>query len=220
MEIAMKQKISGGIYLVIDPSMDKVLLKERLEKALIAKVSVVQIWDNWSSGLQVEESILEICDLCHRYQVPVLINNDWQLLKSLPLDGVHFDEIPEQYDQIKAEIDKEFLSGITCNNDLSLIQWADENQLDYVSFCSIFPSSTSNSCELVSFDTIQQARKRTTLPIFLAGGIRLDTMPALQTLDYDGVAIISGIMSAEKPDEVTQQYVELLNHKHETRNHL
>lgn len=208
-----RNKIAGGIYLVIDPSMNQIKLIRRLEEALQAGVAIVQIWDNWQNVIDKEETIREICNLCHQYQVPVIINNEWMLLKSLPLDGVHFDEIPEDYDQIKQSIERDFLSGITCNNDLSIIEWADRNQLNYISFCSIFHSSTSNSCELVSFENIQRARQITSLPIFLAGGIRLNNMQELQELNYDGVALISGIMSAENPALVTKQYLELLKNK-------
>jgi thiamine-phosphate pyrophosphorylase len=139
--------------------------------------------------------------------VPVIINNEWKLLNSLPLDGVHFDEIPSNYDYIKQSIEKEFLAGITCNNDLSVIEWAESNQLNYISFCSVFPSITSNSCELVSFDSIQQARQITSLPIFLAGGIQLNNMQDLRELHYDGIAL------AEDPAQVTKKYLELLKNK-------
>lgn len=208
-----RNKISGGIYLVIDPSMNKTALLQKLEEALSADISVVQIWDNWQNVINKEETVREICSLCHQYQVPVIINNDWDLLKLLPLDGVHFDEIPEDYDQIKLGIERDFISGITCNNDLSIVEWAERNQLNYISFCSIFQSSTRNSCELVSFKNIQRARQITSLPIFLAGGIQLNNMQKLQELNYDGVALVSGIMSAENPAQVTKQYLELLKNK-------
>lgn len=205
-----RNKVSGGIYLVIDPSMNRTALLKKLEEALSAEISVVQIWDNWQNVINKEEIIDEVCAICHRYQIPAIINNDWSLLNSFPLDGVHFDIIPENFDQIRNNIGREFLSGITCNNDLSIIKWADQNQLNYISFCSVFQSSTSNSCELVSFDNIQQARQITSLPIFLAGGIQLGNMHKLQELNYDGVALVSGIMSAEDPAQITKQYLELL----------
>jgi len=215
-----RNKISGGIYLVIDPSMNRSELLQKLEAALSANISVVQIWDNWQHVKNKEKIIREICSLCHQYQVPAVINNDWELLKSLPLDGVHFDDVPEDYHQIKQSIERDFLAGITCNNDLSVVEWADKNQMNYISFCSLFPSSTSNSCELVSFENVQRARQITSLPIFLAGGIKLNNMQELQELNYDGVALVSGIMSAENPAQVTKQYLQLLNNKNnETRNY-
>lgn len=208
-----KYSITGGIYLVIDPSMPLQELLSKLKEVTKERICAVQIWDNWEKVLNKEKTIIAICELCHDHEVPVLINNNWELLNSLPLDGVHFDNIPENYNQIKHTLKDSFISGITCNNDLQIIKWANENELNYVSFCSVFPSSTSNSCDLVSFETVRQARNMTSLPIFLAGGIRIDNMYKLQELDFDGVALISGIMNAEQPAQSAKEYLQLMNKK-------
>ena len=203
-------QLVGGLYLVIDPSMEENALFEKLEQVLEEEISGVQLWDHWPQGIQKERIIKTVCDLCHRYQVPVFINNDWELLNSLPLDGVHFDSIPANYNQIKQRLPKGFMAGLTCNNDLSVVEWADQNHMDYISFCSIFPSSTSTSCELVSFQTLEQARKITSMPIYLAGGIQLSNLHHLIDLDFDGIALISGIMSSSNPAETTRKYLTLL----------
>lgn len=205
--------ITGGIYLVIDPSMPLQELLQKLRDVLKQGIGAVQIWDNWRTVLDKEKIIIAICTLCHEHEVPVLINNDWDLLNTLPLDGIHFDTVPEKYNVVKQTLKDEFISGITCNNDLTVIEWANENGLNYVSFCSIFPSSTSNSCDLVSFDTVRQARKITALPIFLAGGIRPDNMYKLQELDFNGIALISGIMSADQPAQATKEYLQFIRKK-------
>ena len=208
-----KSKISSGIYLVIDPSMDELLLLNKLTLCLKEKLAAVQIWDNFKAEQNISGLIRKICDLCHAKNVPVLINNKWELLNDFLLDGVHFDEIPENYSAIKERINKPFMCGLTCNNDLTFVDWASKNKLDYISFCSIFPSSTVNSCELVSFNTINQAAKRYSLPIFLAGGIKPENLDKLKELDYAGIAVISGIMSSDRPDESIKKYREKLNNK-------
>ena len=206
-----KFSITGGVYLVIDPAMPLRELSHKLKEVLRERICAVQIWDNWRNGLDPEKVIMDICELCHEHEVPVLINNGLELLNTLPLDGIHFDTIPENYNQIKHTLKESFIVGITCNNDLSIVKWANENELDYISFCSVFPSSTSNSCELVSFGKIRQAREITTLPIFLAGGIRLNNLHKLQGLDFDGIAVISGIMSAGQPAQTAKEFVQLMN---------
>jgi thiamine-phosphate pyrophosphorylase len=213
-----KQIITGGIYLVIDPSMLLEKLLSKLEIVLKAGISVVQIWDNWGNTSNKSAAIQVICSLCHAYQVPVFINNDWKLLQTMPLDGVHFDNIPAHYSMLRSQLKQDCLIGITCNNDLSVVKWADDNKLDYVSFCSMFPSSTSNSCDIVTFETVRQARALTGIPLFLAGGITLDNLSELKALDFDGVALISGIMSANEPAQSTKAYLQKLK-KNEINNH-
>ncbi|SDA95216.1 thiamine-phosphate pyrophosphorylase [Algoriphagus alkaliphilus] len=205
------RKIGSGIYLVIDPAMDEVTLLNKLTLCLKEKLLAIQIWDNFKDKQNITELIRKICELCHAKHIPVLINNKWELLNNSLLDGVHFDKIPENYAAIKENINKPFLSGLTCTNDLTLVEWASENNLDYISFCSIFPSNTANSCELVNLSTIHQASKRYSLPIFLAGGIKPENIDQLKELNYAGIAVVSGIMSTDKPDESIKNYQEQLN---------
>ncbi len=204
------RKIKGGIYLVIDPSMEAKSLFQKLEKVLHEKIAAVQIWDHWNEHADKESIISRIVTVCHSNETPVLMNNDWQMLREFDLDGVHFDEAPKDFENIKKSLNQYFITGVTCSNDLSVVEWAEAQNLDYISFCSIFPSATSNSCDLVSFDTIRKARQITSLPIFLAGGINPDNMGKLKELDFDGVAVISGIMSQEDPALATKKYSDQL----------
>lgn len=206
----MKKKIQNGVYLVIDPSMKQQQLFERLAAVLKEKICAVQIWDHFPKEDVKQEIIPSICGMCKAANVPVLINNDWAMLKQFPLDGVHFDVLPTNLEEIRKEVGRDFIAGVTVNNSLDVVATAEQSKLDYISFCSVFPSSTSNSCERVTFDTIRKARTITSMPIFLAGGMRLENIIKLNELDYNGVAVISGIMQAEDPAQATKQYNQLL----------
>lgn len=214
------RNFSGGVYLVVDPSMGHSQILEKLEQVVTQQISAVQVWDNFRSIKKVDDLIRDICQLCHNFKIPVLINNNWEKLIKLPLNGIHLDAIPKNLPEIRSKINRNFICGITCNNDLEVVKWADEMNLDYISFCSVFPSSTSNSCELVEFETIKKARKIFSMPIFLAGGIRPENLIKLADLPYNGIAVISGIMNEEKPGQALKVYLEQLNyHKNEISNH-
>ncbi|MGN6492929.1 MAG: thiamine phosphate synthase [Agriterribacter sp.] len=207
----MKKMIQKGIYLVVDPAMDKNCLLSRLQQAVEQPIVAVQVWDNLENVEHVNELLASVIGICKQANVPILINNRWELVATMDFDGVHFDSIPENIDLIKSKTGRKIITGITCNNDLSVVQWADDHALNYISFCSMFPSSTANSCELVSFETVRQARLITSLPIFLAGGIRPGNIRALKELDYSGIAVVSGVMSANNPAEAINLYHEKLN---------
>ncbi len=210
MEITDRLK-SGGVYLVVDPSMEENILLQKLRQALHEKIVAVQIWDNFQAEQKVLLLIDKICALCHAKKVPVFINNRWEVLADAAVDGVHFDVIPEDITGIRGKIKKKFLSGLTCNNDLKCLEWAEKQQFDYISFCSIFPSSTSNSCDLVELDTIRKAKERSSLPIFLAGGISPENIEKLKHLKYEGIAVVSGIMNTDDPGEAVRNYLKKLN---------
>ena len=201
-----KQTIESGIYLIIDPSMDEEILFSKLNSIVKEKISAIQIWDHFKEDQNIEELLLKIYEKTSSHKIPLLINNRWEYLKQIQLDGVHFDKIPENFNDIKKEISRDFIIGITCNNNLSNIEYAEEHHFDYISFCSMFPSKTANSCELVNFKTVQQAKSIFIGKIFLAGGIDLNNIKNLNELNYDGIAVVSGIMSAENPSETIKKY--------------
>lgn len=216
-------KITGGIYLVLDPAMDKATLLNKLASALMAGIQVVQLWNHWQPGADKLSLIESIGPLCRLHRVPLLINEDWELLSQSPaLQGVHFDSIPKNYEAIKAQTGRPFIAGITCSGNLDSVIWAQAMALDYVSFCSMFPSSSAGSCDIVMPATVRQARALTPMPIFVAGGITPQNMIALkQEISFDGVAVISGILSAADPQQKVKEFKNALSIKptqHATQN--
>jgi len=208
-----KITITGGVYLVVDPAMDRALLLSKLTPALEAGVKAVQLWNNWLPGADKLSCIADVAALCQAKGVPVLIDNDWELLVNSPyLNGVHFDSIPANYKEIQKKIGRHFIAGITCSGNLEVVQWANENNLDYISFCAMFPSSSAGSCDIVMPATVKEAGRLTDLPIFVSGGITPDNIISLQKLTpFDGVAVISGIMSANDPYENVKLYENALS---------
>lgn len=207
--------ITGGIYLVINPAVDKNVLLPKLAAALNGGLQVVQIWNNWLPDTNKLHLIEDIAQLCIAYKVPLFINEEWQLLTQTPyLQGVHFDAVPDNYDAIKQTIGKPFLSGITCSGNLDTVRWANDNQLGYVSFCAMFPSPSAGSCDIVMPATVRQAKEIINMPLFVSGGITPENIALLKKeTPFDGVAVISGILSAADPQLQVQYYKDALSIK-------
>lgn len=204
-----KKTIKGGLYLVLDPAKDLSVVIDKLKQALEGGVEVVQIWNHWwkdHSSADKKHIIQAVVREGHRYDLPVLINEEWWRLKHTNLDGVHFDAMPEDIEKIREEVNRDMIVGVTCSNDLEVVRKAEEHSLDYVSFCAMFPSSSVDTCEIVRPETVKKAREITSMPLFLSGGITSGNLSQLQGLHFDGVAIVSGIMSADSPAEAAAQY--------------
>lgn len=204
------------LYLVIDPAMPREVLLTKLKEALEAGIDLLQIWNHWPEGFSSKDKITlidQILGLAAPYRVPVLINEEWTLLKSCALQGVHFDNPPANLANIRQEIGRDFISGLTCGNEPERIQWANEHAFSYISFCSMFPSSSVDSCEIVREESVQKARQLSKLPVFLSGGLNPERITQLNHLDFQGIAIISGIMSAPSVSQSIRAYQDALNLK-------
>lgn len=201
----MKKKIKPGVYIVVNPAQDKKEVLHRLTQLKDEEISAIQVWNNPDVEKMDEELIDGIIHL-FKGSTPVLINNQWEMLKTHAFDGVHFDTIPDNYDEIISEVNRDFIKGVTLGNELDVVRKAEELNFDYLSFCSMFPSQTTDSCEIVRPETVKKCREMTGMPLFLAGGIRPDNVNLLSDLSFQGIAVISGIMSAESPKEALKEY--------------
>jgi len=205
----LRRKVKGGVYLVIDPhdGIENVLPK--VKAALAGGVDVLQIWNHWYEGQDQKSFIDSITTLAHAVDVPVLINEEWHWLETTMMDGVHFDTIPTDWDTIRDTIKRPFLAGITCGNDDARIGWA-MRFADYLSFCSMFPSSSAGVCEIVRPDVVEKTRQQTNLPIFAAGGITPASINTLLPLGINGVAVISAILKADDPARAAHNFKDAL----------
>src|SRR5690554_7717854 len=105
-------KIKGGVYLVLDPSVDKQILLEKLEQALQGGVRLLQIWNNWPDSFQLADKhrLIEAIRLVARdYGGPFIINEDWELLENDALSGIHFDRLPANYAARQSKIRRDFI---------------------------------------------------------------------------------------------------------------
>ena len=198
-----------GIYLVLDPSQEWGILLKKLHSALKGGVQIIQIWNHWEVDISQAEKlrfINRVKELAQQFHVSVLMHEDYELALEADLDGVHFDHMPKNFESIKNSLKGKYI-GMTVGNDPNKIAWADKQKLAYISFCSMFPSSSVTSCEIVDQQSVIKAREITDLPIFLSGGISPHNLKALSQLPFSGVAIISGIMSSDNPERAVRQYL-------------
>lgn len=204
----------NGIYLVVDPSMEQEELLDKIEQSLEGGVRILQVWNHWPDGINdydKEQLITYISEMADEYNVPVLVNDDWELLQSTDLDGVHFDSKPDNFSRIREKVGRNFIAGITCSNDLEVVKWAEEHDFDYVSFCAMFPSPSVESCPIVQPENVEKAREITDMPLFLSGGITPENIDELSVLEFNGVAVISGILKDEMPQDQALNYKQALS---------
>lgn len=202
--------IRGGVYLVIDPAALTDEAIQKIKLALQSGLAAIQVWNHWTDTMARTEIVEKLLNLARPFKVPVLINENWQLLTETAADGIHFDQPSDNLGLIRKAIGRPIITGITCGNNLDTVQFAIDQKMDYISFCSVFPSGSSNSCEWVKPATIAAARAMTSMPIFAAGGITTTNLQQLLPTGLDGVAVINSIMKAEDPAAVTTSFNTIL----------
>ena len=130
----MPGKITGGLYLVVDPIPGSDIIMPKVEAALRGGVEVLQVWNHWAEGQDPGSVVDQICRLAEPWDVPVLVHEDMALLCATAAQGIHFDAAVPTLADIRSQAGRPILCGLTCGNDLDRVRWAIREGADYISF--------------------------------------------------------------------------------------
>jgi thiamine-phosphate pyrophosphorylase len=197
-----------GLYLVVAPVMpfDKLLVT--VKKALRGGVDLLQLIPG--EGSEILRLAKDLSSLTEQYDVPFLINGNLQLAKEVGADGLHLDKYDVTPSEVKQVLGKQCIIGYTLGDNLEKLKWAETVGADYVSFCSVFPTSSATQCDIVPIETIRAAKVQTTLPIFAAGGINLNNAERVLKAGVNGIAVTSALLKAENPEQTVLAFKEII----------
>jgi len=198
-----------GLYLVVAPVMpfDKLLVT--VKKALRGGVDLLQLIPG--EGSEILRLAKDLSSLTEQYDVPFLINGNLQLAKEVGADGLHLDKYDVTPSEVKQMLGKQCIIGYTLGDNLEKLKWAETVGADYVSFCSVFPTSSATQCDIVPIETIRAAKVQTTLPIFAAGGINLNNAERVLKAGVNGIAVTSALLKAEDPEQTALAFKEIIS---------
>jgi len=199
-----------GLYLVIAPIFTPEKLLRTVEKALKGGVDILQFVPERQT-VETLEMARDLSKLREQFDVPFFINGDYFLAKKINADGLHFDSYNIVPDEARRVLGERCIIGYSLGNDLKRLEWAESIGADYVSFCSVFPTSSTTHCETVPLETIKAARSKTTIPIFAAGGITPKNAHLVLEAGADGIAVTSAILKAKNPEQAAKSLMDILD---------
>ena len=139
----------------------------------------------------------KIKNICKKYKVKFLINDDPILALKLDADGCHLGQKDMDIKEAKKIIGKKII-GITCHNSLNLAKQANKANASYIAFGAFYSSKTKKSKYIASPKIINKAKKFTQLPIVAIGGINSDNYKNLLLNNANFLAISGYIWNNKK----------------------
>ena len=90
---------------------------------------------------------------------------------------------------------------------------AERDGADYVLYGHCFETNSKKGKTPNGIQPILEMKEELRIPVYAIGGITLNKIDTLQQVKADGIAVMSGIFSAENPFASTKQYYEAINHE-------
>ncbi len=193
------------LYAVTDRSFTgKQTLYEQIEDALMGGVTCVQLREkNLDEPSFIKEAI-KIKDLCHRYNVPLIINDNLNVALESKADGVHVGQDDLNADEIRKIAGDDFIIGVTAKT----VQQAKKAEIDganYIGVGAVFPSPTKTNAIRVTNEQLNEICDSVSIPAVAIGGINQSNIEQLKGCKMNGVAVVSAIFSADDITSATQQ---------------
>lgn len=193
-----------GLYLITNDDPIQLLL-EKLDAALATRqIAILQYRRKKVDKADQPAEVEQIKQLCEKYQVPFVINDDLKLAAQFGL-GVHLGQSDGEITDAKSQLPEGVIIGRTCLNSLELAQKAIADGATYVAFGAVYATATKPEAGNVGIEVIKQAAAQYDLPICAIGGLTVENSKPVIEAGADLCGVISDILgrsTAEIPARV------------------
>lgn len=162
-----------------------------VEAVLLGGAKVLQYRDKQGQVAMLMGS--QLLELCRRYQVPLIINDNPQLALNLGADGVHLGKDDQDIELVRKLLGPNAIIGVSCYNSISRARQMQAKGADYVAFGRFFPSGSKPLASPAQLETLALARQVITVPIVAIGGILPENGGQLLAAGADLLAVIGGL---------------------------
>lgn len=185
------------LYAVTDRAfVGKQTLLEQIEAALRGGVSIVQLREkSLPFDAFVSEAVL-VRELCRRYGVPLIINDNVDVALQSGADGVHVGIEDAPVAEIRRKAGKDFIIGATAKT-VRQAQFAEQSGADYLGVGAVFPSPTKANAVRITASQLCTICESVSIPAVAIGGITRENALTLQNCGVQGIAVVSALFSAD-----------------------
>jgi len=139
----------------------------------------------------------KILQICKKYNVRFLVNDDPILSKKLNADGCHLGQKDMNITEARKIVGNKII-GITCHNSINLAKAAIKKKADYIAFGAFFSTKTKKVKYRATTKILNKVKKLTETPIVAIGGINLNNYKKLLLNNANLLAISSYVWNNKK----------------------
>ena len=198
-----------GIYAILDENnFDFSSLDLYVKKMIECHVRIFQIRIKSTLSDTHISIIKKIKKLCELNNCLLILNDYPEIVKNLNLDGVHIGSNDTNLAEARNILGDNKIIGVSCYNDVNLALSAEKNGASYISFGSLFKTTTKKNPVDLDINSIHEGKKILTIPICLIGGININNVHDAINLNCDLIAISKGLTSLELIGDISKKYYE------------
>jgi len=198
-----------GIYAILDENnFDYNRLNSIVKMMIDNNIKIFQIRIKSSFTNTKIKVISEINSICKERNCKLILNDNVEITKELDLDGVHIGLNDINLSKAREYLGNEKIIGVSCYDSLDDAFSAQKNHASYVSFGSLYKTSTKINAKKLNLDTFLKAKNVLSIPICLIGGINSQNLINVLKLNSDLIAISKGLSSNSNIKKISKIFYE------------
>lgn len=179
-------------------------LADDVEKALLGGATFVQLREKDASFEEFLEQAREVKEVCKKYNVPFVINDNIEVALAVDADGVHVGQSDMETGSVRQKLGKDKIIGVSTRT-VEEALLAQDRGADYLGVGAMFQTSTKLDAADVTFEELKVICKAVEIPVVAIGGISNHNVMELEGTGIDGVAVVSAIFAAEDIQKATKE---------------
>lgn len=202
------------LYAVTDRAwLGEQTLYEQVEEALQGGATFIQLREKELDDESFLKEAVEIKELCRRYHVPFVINDNVGIAREMDADGVHVGQSDMEAGDVRAILGESKILGVSAQTVEQAIL-AEQRGADYLGVGAVFHTGSKSDADDVSHETLKNICDAVSIPVIAIGGIGKHNVMELKGSGICGIAVISAIFAEKdirtataKLKELTEQVV-------------
>ena len=153
------------------------------------------------------EEAREIKELCRKYNVPFVINDNVDIALAMDADGVHVGQSDMEAGDVRAKLGPDKIIGVSAQT-VEQALLAQSHGADYLGVGAVFPTGSKADASEVSHDTLREICEAVDIPVIAIGGIGKNNVKKLSGSGICGIAVISAIFAQKDIKTATEELKE------------
>lgn len=168
----------------------------QIEAALAGGVTCVQLREKHLSDDDLIETARRIKQICAKYGVPLILNDNFRAALAAGADGVHVGAEDTPVAEIRRTAGTDFIIGATAKT-VAQAQKAQADGADYLGVGAVFPSPTKTNAVRITQAELKQICGAVQIPCVAIGGITAQNISEIKGCGIAGAAVVSAIFAAD-----------------------
>ena len=194
-----------GLYVITPDEPDTARLLARTAPLLAAGVTWLQYRNKTAGDALRHQQALALQAICSQANVPLIINDDVRLAKSIGAAGVHLGEADSDVAAARALLGHHAIIGASCYDQLPLAENAVAAGASYVALGAFFPTRSKTGTRQASVELLPRSAPLG-VPRVAIGGITPDNARSLVDAGAELLGVISGVYEAPDPVAAVHAY--------------